>query len=106
MFLKGVFICECRGEVASPLQQIACDGAFIFAGIEPNSSFLKGIVKQNENGFIIADYDMKASREGIFVCGDVRKKMLRQIITACGDAATAAISAQHYAEKLKGAAYD
>lgn len=85
--------------------QVACDGVFIFAGIEPNSSFAKDMVKQNEGGFIIVDEDMKTSCEGIFACGDSRQKILRQIVTACGDAAIAAVSAQHYAEKLKGTAY-
>jgi thioredoxin reductase (NADPH) len=43
--------------------------------------------------------------EGIFACGDVRKKTLRQVITAAGDGATAAFSAQHYVERVKGIEY-
>jgi thioredoxin reductase (NADPH) len=49
---------------------------------------------------------MKTSVQGIFACGDARKKSLRQIITACGEGATAAFSAQHYIENIKGVAYE
>jgi thioredoxin reductase (NADPH) len=59
----------------------------------------------DENKYIIADDNMKTSRDGIFACGDVRKKLLLQIVTACGEAATASVSAQHYVEKLKGTEY-
>lgn len=102
--VTGVVI-ERRGEVTSPLQ-IACDGVFVFAGIAANASFMKGIVKQDEKGFIITDENMKTSCEGIFACGDARKKELWQIVTACADAAIAAVRAQHYVESIKGTAYD
>ncbi len=95
-----------RGKGEGGRTFLPCDGVFVFAGIAPNSSVVKGIVKQNEDGYIITDDDMKASVDGIFACGDVRKKLLRQIVTACGEAATAAVSAQHYAEELKGEAYN
>lgn len=84
---------------------INCDGVFIFAGILPNSDFMKGLVKQDSQGYIITDEDMRTSCEGVFACGDVRRKLLRQIATACGEAATAAISAQDYVQRLKGTAY-
>jgi len=48
---------------------------------------------------------MKTSVKGIFAGGDCIRKGLRQIITACGDGATAAASAQHYVEELKGESY-
>jgi thioredoxin reductase len=31
---------------------------------------------------------------------------LRQIVTAAGEGATAAVSAEHYVERLKGTAYE
>jgi thioredoxin reductase (NADPH) len=59
----------------------------------------------SEDGYIIVDKEMMTSREGIFACGDCCKKKLRQIVAACGDGATAAFSAQHYVEMIKGEAY-
>ena len=66
---------------------------------------LKDFVEMDKDGYILADNDMKTSKEGIFVSGDARKKTLRQIVTACGDGATAAYSARMYVEELKGVAY-
>jgi len=86
--------------------RLDADGVFIFIGLVPQSSFLKGCVNMDENNYVITDEEMKTSRKGIFACGDVRKKNLRQIATACGEGATAAVKAQHYIEDLKGTSYD
>jgi len=86
-------------------KELKCDGVFIFAGIEPNSGFAKGLVKLDKQGYIISDENMKTGTDGIYACGDVRSKLLRQVVTACGEAATAAFACQHYIEELKGIAY-
>ncbi len=78
------------------LSSLSCQGIFIFAGISPNSAFLKNQIEMDEAGFIITDQQMQTSREGIFACGDCRKKSLYQVITACGEAAVAADSAHKY----------
>jgi thioredoxin reductase (NADPH) len=84
---------------------LAVDGVFVFIGWNPNLSFLGGVVDMSEDGYIVVDKEMMTSREGIFACGDCCKKKLRQIVAACGDGATAAFSAQHYVEMIKGEAY-
>jgi thioredoxin reductase (NADPH) len=81
------------------------DGVFVFAGINPNTEMLHGIVELDKNGYIIADSNMHTSAEGVFACGDCISKLLRQVVTACGDGATAAFSAQLYVEALKGETY-
>ncbi|MDP8229740.1 MAG: thioredoxin-disulfide reductase [Candidatus Gorgyraea atricola] len=95
-----------RGVRTDKGSEISCEGVFIFVGYIPNTDFVKGLVKLDKPGYILADDDMKTSKNGIFACGDCRKKLLRQVITACGDGATAAFSAQHYVEELKGIAYN
>jgi thioredoxin reductase (NADPH) len=84
---------------------LAVDGVFVFIGWNPNLSFLGTVVDRSEDGYIIVDKEMTTTREGIFACGDCCKKKLRQIVAACGDGATAAFSAQHYVEMIKGEAY-
>ncbi|MDP2913598.1 MAG: thioredoxin-disulfide reductase [Candidatus Omnitrophota bacterium] len=84
---------------------LKADGVFVLIGLAPNSDVVKGLVKSDEKGYIIADDEMRTSTEGIFACGDVRQKLLRQVVTAAGDGATAAFSAQHYVERLKGTEY-
>ena len=84
---------------------LAVDGVFVFIGWNPNLSFLGTVVDRSEDGYIIVDKEMMTSRVGIFACGDCCKKNLRQIVAACGDGATAAFTAQHYVEMIKGEAY-
>lgn len=86
-------------------KDLACQGVFIFVGIEPATKFLKGLLDTDESGYIITDDDMVTSVDGIYACGDARKKLFRQVVTACGEGATAAFSAQQYVEELKGIAY-
>ena len=85
--------------------QIPCEGVFIFVGYVPNTAFLKGLVELDRGGYVITNDTMKTSCPGVFSCGDCRSKLLRQVVTACGDGATAAMSARHYIEKLKGTTY-
>lgn len=84
---------------------IKADGVFVLIGLSPNSGIFKDMLKLDENGYIFSDDSMKTSLDGVFSCGDVRSKPLRQVVTAAGEGATAAVSAQHYVEKLKGIEY-
>lgn len=86
-------------------QIIKADGVFVLIGQSPNSGIFKDMLKLDEKGYIISDEGMKTSEQGIFACGDVRSKPLRQVVTAAGEGATAAVSAQHYVEHLKGTEY-
>ncbi|MBI5123979.1 MAG: thioredoxin-disulfide reductase [Candidatus Omnitrophica bacterium] len=94
-----------KDAATSAEKTIKADGVFVLIGLLPNSGICKGIVKLDEKGYIISDEDMRTSMDGIFVCGDVRQKPLRQVVTAAGEGATAAVSAEHYVEKIKGIEY-
>ena len=76
------------------------DGCFIWVGINPNTEFLKDVVKLDQQGFVIADSSMQTSVPGVFAAGDVRNTPLRQVATAVGDAAIASFSAEHYIENI------
>jgi len=76
------------------------DGVFEFVGIKPNSDFVKSMVKTDNRGFIITDYNMETSTCGLFAVGDIRSKPLRQVVTAVADGATAAMSANKYLNNL------
>jgi thioredoxin reductase (NADPH) len=100
--VKGVKVRNLRtGEV----KELAVDGVFVFIGWNPSLSFLGDAVEVSDDGYIIVDTEMRTSRDGVFACGDCCKKGLRQIVTACGDGATAAFSAQHFVERIKGEEY-
>ena len=76
------------------------DGIFISAGQKPNTDFINGIVKTDNNGFIIVNEKMETNIPGIFACGDVIKKSLYQIITAASEGMIAAFFAEKYLENL------
>lgn len=75
------------------------DAVFIFVGMEPRTSLLETL-KKDENGYIITDEKMETSVPGLFVAGDVRSKPLRQIVTAASDGAIAAVCAAKYVKNL------
>ena len=55
----------------------------------PHTQLLEGQVKLDQNGYVIAGEDCKASVDGVFAVGDVRTKKVRQIVTAVSDGAVA-----------------
>ncbi len=73
-----------------------CQGVFIFAGIRPNTEFVKSSLQLDKDGFIITDEQMRTSCPGVFAAGDCRAKALRQVITACSDGAVAAYAAKQF----------
>jgi thioredoxin reductase (NADPH) len=96
---------KARNLKTGEITELKVDGVFVFIGWTPILSFLGDAVKVSDDGYIIVDTEMRTSREGVFACGDCCKKGLKQIVTACGDGATAAFSAQHYVERIKGEEY-
>lgn len=78
------------------VDELICQGVFIFVGIEPNTAFVKNQLNMDEAGFIMTEPNLRTSQEGIFACGDCRKKSLYQVITACAEGAIAADSAHKY----------
>lgn len=94
-------------DVKSPdmRMEIPAQGVFIFIGLTPKTDLVRGILDLDAGGYIVVDRDMQTSAKGIFAGGDCIRKNLRQVVTACGDGASAAASAQHYVEELKGESY-
>jgi thioredoxin reductase (NADPH) len=76
--------------------KIAVDGVFVYVGQIPNTSFLKGQIPLDKEGYIITDDRMETQIKGVYAAGDIRKNSSRQVITAAGDGATAAISAEKF----------
>ncbi|MHB9154398.1 MAG: thioredoxin-disulfide reductase [Endomicrobiales bacterium] len=94
-----------RNVIDGSTGETAASGVFVFVGLVPNTTILKGLVSMDEAGYISTDDTMKTSTEGIFACGDARIKILRQVVTAAGEGAVAAFAAEEYVENLRGTAY-
>lgn len=79
---------------------IDIDGAFIFIGYVPNTSFLENIIKLNEYGEILTDEKMRTDIEGVYAAGDCIHKPYRQVTTAVADGTIAALTAAKYVNDL------
>ncbi len=82
-------------------QDIPVEGAFVFIGQVPETSFINDLPITNKWGYIVTNPDMSTAIPGIYGIGDVIQKDLRQIITAASDGSIAAVSVSKYIESIK-----
>lgn len=100
-----------RSSQTGEVSELSADGAFIFIGQMPNTSFLaESGVALNEWGFIATGHDLihagfvngrepavlATSVPGIFAAGDVREGSTKQVASAAGEGATAALLVREY----------
>ncbi|MFQ5380450.1 MAG: FAD-dependent oxidoreductase [Dehalococcoidia bacterium] len=74
-------------------------GAFVFAGLDPNTEFLKGTIELDQWGFIVAD-NYRTSVPGIFAAGDCRAGSTKQLGAAVGEGITGLLTARQYLRDL------
>ncbi len=79
------------------VEEIACDGVFVFIGLKPLTDFLKGTVELDDRGFINADpCRLETNVPGVWAAGDSRAGTLKQAATAAGDGVVVALVAGEY----------
>ena len=76
------------------------DGVFVAIGYAPNTKFLQGKLKLDEQGYIITKEEVLTDIEGVFIAGDVSDRKYRQAITAAGSGSKAALEARAYIQEL------
>lgn len=75
-------------------------GAFIFIGLDPNTSFLENSLDVDDRGFIVTDTNFGTSLDGVFAAGDVRSGSTKQLASAVGEGAAVAIQIRYYLDSL------
>ena len=85
-------------------RRLPVSGVFMYIGQLPNTTWLKGIVDLDEQGYIVTDALMQTSLPGAFACGDAHANPLKQIAMAIGEGALAAVQAERYLDTLDGPA--
>ena len=85
-----------RNTVTNLENAIELSGLFVYIGLEPNSSFVDGLLKTDNAGHIPVNVSMETEVPGVYAIGDVRQNSSSQLVSAAGDGATAAIAAFKY----------
>ncbi len=83
--LNSIEITDNRNNIS----KLEIDGLFIAIGNIPDNNRFKNITDLDENGYIIANPNLKTKTNNIYVAGDTRVKTLRQLATATADGAIA-----------------
>ncbi len=76
-------------------------GLFVFAGYEPATELVRGIVRLDDQGYVLTDERQKTNVDGLYAAGDICVKSLRQVVTAVGEGALAATELEHYAAEMQ-----
>jgi thioredoxin reductase (NADPH) len=98
---KGVEGIELKNVKTQDVFRKSVQGVFVFIGTLPNTGMVKGLIRLDENGFVVTDDNMQTSVPGVFAAGDIRSKLFRQISTAVGEGAAASYAVERYLENLE-----
>jgi thioredoxin reductase (NADPH) len=96
-------------------REVAADALFVFVGQAPRTSWLEGVVRMDDHGFVLTGGDLQLAPEdwplavpplaletsvpGVFAAGDVRHASVKRIASAVGEGAMAVRFAH---ERLSG----
>jgi thioredoxin reductase (NADPH) len=89
---------QVRDVVTGEKSQVEIAGIFIYAGLQPNTEFLKSLLRLDQDGRIPTDAWMRTELPGLFAAGDLRTESAGLAITSSGDGAVAALAAHRYFE--------
>jgi len=93
-FLESVTL---QNTLTNEKTELKISGFFYAIGHNPNTEFLGGQLKLDEQGFIITQPgSTKTSVEGVFAAGDVQNPRHRQAIIAAGSGCLAALECEEF----------
>ena len=84
---------QVRNNITNFSNRMSVAGVFVYVGLEPNTEFVRGIVKTDNAGHIPVNVWMETDVPGIYAAGDIRQNSAAQLVSAAGDGATAATAA-------------
>ena len=87
---------QVRNVVTNLVERVDLSGLFVYVGLEPNTEFVRGLLKVDNAGHIPVDIWMETEIPGVYAAGDIRQHSVAQLASAAGDGCTAAIAAFRY----------
>jgi thioredoxin reductase (NADPH) len=91
-----------RDTRSGELREVNPSGVFVFIGLTPNTSIVKGAVDLDDRGFIQTSPTLETSVPGVFAAGDCREGSTKQAASAAGEGAAVALAIRRYVEPLAG----
>jgi thioredoxin reductase (NADPH) len=70
--------------------------AFVFAGLDPNTAFVRDVLELDRWGFVVTDGSYGTSLPGVFAAGDVRAGSTKQLGSAVGEGIAALLSVRDH----------
>ena len=109
---KSVETIRLKDSKTRKTEELKTQGLFVAIGHNPNTNFIKEVVKLNEKGYIVTNWSnltnltnlettTQTNVPGIFAAGDCVDYKYRQAIVASGMGCMAALDVQHYLEENK-----
>jgi len=81
-------------------REITPAGVFVFIGLTPNTSVVKGLIKLDEYGFVLTGPALETNVAGIFAAGDCRAGSTKQAASAAGEGAAVLLGIRRYVGPL------
>jgi len=96
-FVSGL---KYKDKATGEVKELALQGVFVEIGIQPNSEFIKNLVKTNDFGEVIIDpKTQQTSCKGIWAAGDITDVLYKQNNISAGDAIKAVLNIYGYLKK-------
>lgn len=97
MTVRGLKIREKKSGAEEVLD---VQGVFVEIGLDPNTDFVRGLLRLNDSNEIEVDGMCRTDVPGIYAAGDVTLVHEKQIVVAAGEGAKAALSAYEYLMRM------
>jgi len=81
--------------------EISAQGVFLAIGRIPNTKFLEGKLKLDDQGYIVTKEGIFTDIEGVFALGDCADRFYKQAGTATGDGIKAALRVREFLSNIK-----
>ena len=82
------------------VEELACNGLFVFVGLEPNSQLFAELATLHSSGAVVTNLEMETRTPGLFAIGAVRHGYGGRLVNAVGEAAIAAMAAALRAKRV------